>query len=178
MRYESSLEWGVDMLVENVEEQTEIALSSSSGGQQQSQRQGYVTGKWTKPPLLYKSKRGPVLEVTTNRGAFHFRVSPTGIVALREVPVLQDSIPLQKAKAAGSAQRQLPPMPGMKPMESMPPMAPMTMSMGDMHMSMGAPRGPVSPKQLSVDSGKRFCTECGREAASGDKFCAGCGKRL
>lgn len=188
MTYRGSLESGEKIAVENDGEQTQIMVASDSSGQQQSQSTRFTTGVWTKPPTVLKVKGGAVLEVRSNRGEFHFQITGGAIRALREVPRLQHALPRKKSKAdVEPAMRPLPPMKPMRPMEPMKPLAPMEpmspmrpmeMTMGEMRMSMGK-NVDDPPREKSAGKGAtRFCTECGREAASKDKFCAACGHRL
>jgi NADH pyrophosphatase NudC (nudix superfamily) len=82
----------------------------------------------------------------------------------------------------------MPPLEPLKPMEPLQPMEPMQLQMGDMRMSMGGTVNQESKHQESTpepasqsapgQQAKRFCTQCGQEAAAEDRFCGGCGHRL
>ena len=178
MRYEASLDSSSGISVENEGEQTHIALWSGRGGQQQSQGTGFTTGVWTQPPALFDARGGPVLQIVTNRGDFHFQIAHGGIRSLRDAPPLKGALPLKTAKARDSRWQPLPPMTPMEPMRPMKPMAPMEMTMGDMHMSMGTKQKALA-EERTVDGGKkRFCAQCGKSVAPADKFCATCGAPL
>jgi membrane protease subunit (stomatin/prohibitin family) len=111
---------------------------------------------------------------------------------------------LQKTSAGDADSKPtMTPLQPMESMEPMKPMRPMQMRMGNMHMSMGtppsqterpAPEHPAPERHASEHpaplqsggeispqpeiSSRRFCTQCGREAAAADRFCARCGHEL
>jgi predicted amidophosphoribosyltransferase len=56
----------------------------------------------------------------------------------------------------------------------------MELQMGNMRMSMGGNEGQTAAPEASAppQKAKRFCTQCGQEAAAEDRFCGGCGHHL
>jgi hypothetical protein len=166
MAYTCKFGAGSQIYLDNQEEQTVIRVQSSGPGQQQGQSQGFGTGKWTQPPLLFETGNGLVAQVVATRGRFFFALNGGSISRLETEPALHDAKPLSLQKADEDSQRPEP----MKPMAPMEPMKPMEMRMGNMQMSMGATQQPTTSK--------RFCTQCGREANATDRFCAGCGHQL
>ena len=181
MSYVYESENGQRLVVENDGDHTQVGLSSGNEGQQQSQVTGFETGKWSKPPTLYRLKRDLVLRLETKAGTQFIRMRGSEVRRLQGEPDLEaaEKLPFSKSDRP-SRLRPLEPMKPMrsmepmKPMESMRPMEPtqpMEMRMGDMHMSMGGaePRTEVT---------QRFCTQCGQPVNKGDRFCGQCGHPL
>lgn len=166
MSYVYESENGQRLVVENDGDHTQIGLSSGSEGQQQSQVTGFETGKWSKPPALYRLKRDLVLRLETKAGTQFVRMRGSEVRRLQSEPDLEtaEKLPFNKSDRPS---RMLP----IEPMKPMEPMPPMEMRMGDMHMSMGKsePRTEVT---------QRFCTQCGQPVNKGDRFCGQCGHPL
>jgi hypothetical protein len=184
MSYVYESENGHRLVVENNGAHTQIALSSGSEGQQQSQATGFETGKWSKPPVLYRLKRDLVLCLETKDGTQFIRVRGSEIRRLQSEPDLEEAEKLRFSKSDRSPgmqpmkpmkpmrpMRPTEPMEPMEPMRPMEPMKPMEMRMGDMHMSMGGNEPPTETTQ-------RFCTQCGQPVSKGDRFCGQCGHPL
>jgi len=175
MTYAYDLENGQRLIAENDGDNTFVALSSGDEGQQQSQSTGFATGKWLKPPELFRTSGKYVLRLETKGGAEFIRVRGTQIQLMRTEPELENAERLKLKKSDENvAMKPMEPMKPMKPMEPMKPMGrilPMEMRMGGMHMSMGSP-------EKEVEAAKRFCTQCGKPARTEDRFCGNCGSEL
>jgi hypothetical protein len=169
MGYTYELDNGQQLVVENDGGDTLVALSSGSESQQQSQATGFDTGKWTKPPALFRLKKDLVLRVETKDDAYFIRVRGNEIGRMTNEPDLENAERLRLDKSDTSVRMR--PMEPMKPLKPLKPMRAMELRMGDMQMSMGG----GEPKRGSA---QRFCTECGRAVQAGDHFCGGCGKPL
>jgi hypothetical protein len=59
---------GQRLLVENDGDNTQVALSSGDSGQQQNQSAGFNTGKWSKPPELFRTGDDIVLRLESESG--------------------------------------------------------------------------------------------------------------
>jgi hypothetical protein len=187
MSYVYESENGQRLVVENSGDHTQISLSSGSEGQQQSQATGFESGKWSKPPALYRLKRDLVLRLETKDGPQFIRMRGSEIRRLQGKPDLEaaEKLPFSKSDHPPRMRPMEPmkpmepmrpmepmkPMEPMRPLEPMKPMEPMEMRMGDMHMSMGGtePRTEVT---------QRFCTQCGHPVSEGDRYCGQCGHPL
>jgi hypothetical protein len=170
MTYAYDMENGQRLIVENDGDNTLVALSSGGGGQQQSQATGFDTGKWSKPPTLFRTKQGLLLRVETKSGPQFIAVRGSQIQTWRgDKPDLEEAEKLKLREAEETiAMEPMSPMEPMKPMRSM---RPMEMRMGNMHMRMGA-------SEEETKSEKRFCTNCGKPLQEDDRFCGYCGKKL
>ena len=71
MAYSANLGSHQQIMIANQGNQTLITLQSSTPGQQQSQTSGFTTGNWNKPPHLYQSDSGFILEINSD-GKEHF----------------------------------------------------------------------------------------------------------
>jgi hypothetical protein len=172
MGYAYELENGQQLVVENDGADTLVALSSGSEGQQQSQATGFNTGKWSKPPALFRLKKDLVLRVETKDGAWSIRVRGNEIRRMTNDPDLENAEKLRLDKSDTSVRMSpMKPMEPMKPMKPLKPMRPMEMRMGDMQMGMG--RG-----EPHEETTQHFCMECGKPVKAGDRFCRHCGKPL
>jgi len=179
--YKANLASGRQIYIENRDNQTLITVSSSGAGQQQSQRSGFETGEWQRPPTLFQVAHDVVLRVEAGNDQFFFRLSANGIQTLDRAPEMgnAEALPLQKA-GDNPGMKPMEPMQPMQRMKPLEPMKPMEMRMGDMSMSMGQAESSVEgSKEVSTRSGgTRFCTQCGHAAEPGDRFCAHCGHGL
>ena len=177
MAYTANLNANQQLTIENRDIQTSIALISSSPGQQQSQSSSVTTGHWTKPPQLFKTLSGFILEIESDRGQYFIQIQASGIQTLATAPLLNNAqqLKLQEIHQTATSQTKMEfePMTPMKPMEmgnmSM-SMNPMSMRMGNMSMQMG--------KEVKSTSARRFCTQCGQEVEASDRFCGSCGHQL
>ncbi len=165
MRYISNPDHGRQLEIENNGDQTFLALSSSGLGQQQSQSSGFHTGRWTKPPSLFRLHDEFIIQINAEAGTRFLRVAGNQVGFIDPSPDLKESesVPLREAPAS-APRESMKPMEPMRPMEPMKPMKPMEMRMGNMSMKMGG-----------KEEGTRFCTQCGNALGAGDRFCGKCG---
>ena len=184
---------------------TTVTIYVGSAGQQQQSSQGVATGVWKSLPQLYQLGGGYVATVFADQT---FYLSIQGTQMQMSAGAGGEGIAQQISQLdpllAQSAEP--PSVPAMKPMTPMAPMQPMTMTMGDMSMSMGEMRmgdmrmGTQTSDQFSEQSGeqsseqaagrsssadqtdaagqKRFCSQCGAGVGRRDRFCAQCGSQL
>ena len=75
MTYAYDLENGQRLIVQNDGDDTLVALSSDDEGQQQSQSTGFNTGRWLKPPELFRTRGNLVLRLESNGGVEFIRGS-------------------------------------------------------------------------------------------------------
>ncbi|MBW0000199.1 MAG: zinc-ribbon domain-containing protein [Verrucomicrobia bacterium] len=180
MSYVYESENGQQLVVENDGDYTQVSLSSGSGGQQQSQATGFETGKWSKPPALYRLNRDWVLRLETEDGPQFVRMQGSEIRRLQSEPDLEaaEKLPFDRSDRPPRLRlmeplRPMEPMEPMKPMEPMGPMRSMELRMGNMRMSMGGPE-----PRTETEVTQRFCTQCGAPVSKGDRFCGQCGHPL
>lgn len=177
MAYTANLNANQQLIIENRDIQTSIALISSSPGQQQSQTSSITTGCWTTPPQLVKTSSGFILQIDSDRGQCFVQIQANGIQTLTTAPLLNNAQKLELKEISHTATKQskieFEPMTPMKPME-MGNMSmstnPMSMRMGDMSIQMG--------KEGKSSSAQRFCTQCGQGVETSDRFCGSCGHQL
>jgi hypothetical protein len=178
MTYAYDLENGQRLIVQNDGDDTIVALSSDDEGQQQSHSTGFDTGRWLRPPELFRSRGNLVLRLESKSGTEFVRIRGNQIQSMRSEPELENAEKLKLKKSNESvAMEPMKPMEPMRPMEPMKPlkpmgrMRPMEMRMGDMQMSMGS-------VEKEAETAKRFCTRCGKPARNEDRFCGNCGQEL
>lgn len=186
--YRSDLGAGQQVYIANQGTQTVVTLMSGGPGQQQSQSNGFETGEWQAPPVLFRAPAGLVLRVEGARGPSFIRLQSSGMTLLDAAPALAGGnvLPLKPAEQTPPGMRPMEPMKPMeplKPLEPMQPLKPMEMRMGDMHMRMGTPEPEARPEpqqtsQPQAAHERRFCTQCGKPTGATDRFCAYCGNRL
>ena len=68
MTYTHDIGNGQRLLVENDGDDTQVALSSGDSGQQQNQSTGFNTGKWSKPPQLFRTTNDLTLRLESKSG--------------------------------------------------------------------------------------------------------------
>ena len=175
MRYAAELIYGQHLIVENdAAESTLVTLSSSSEGQQQSQRIGFNTGKWSSAPALFRLENDYILRVNTSAGARFITVRGNQVRSLQGAPDMDEAeeIPMKGGEARrGAVMEPMPPLAPMEPMKPLQPLNPMEMRTGNMRMSMGS-------DEKAGESERRFCTQCGQPIGRGDRFCAYCGAKV
>jgi zinc-ribbon domain len=169
MTYAYDLENGQRLIVQNDGDDTLVALSSADEGQQQSQSTAFDTGRWLKPPELFRSRGNLVLRFESKGGAEFVRIRGNQIQSMRSEPELENAERLKLRRSDESVAMK--PMEPMKPLKPMGRMRPMEMRLGDMQMSMGS-------VEREAETEKRFCTQCGKQARNDDRFCGNCGHEL
>ena len=176
MAYQATLNGTQQVTIINQGKQTQIILMASSPGQQQSQSSSFTTGTWVKPPQLFSTNQGFILQINGEQGQYFILIQANGIQTINGVPTLQNASLVQLENIADPTS-QTPT--GFKPMQPMQPMRmgnmsmdinSMSMQMGNMSLNLG------NPSKTTVS--KVFCAQCGVEAKSGDRFCRSCGHDL
>lgn len=175
--YRVNLSNNQQLIVINQGTQTLITLISSSQGQQQSQSSSFTTGNWNKPPRLYQTESGFVLEINTDTKK-HFFAIQSNSINVTSTPAWQNTVSLDLEYTPQSEQNNLEFEP-MQPMQPMQPMKmgnmsmnmnPMSMQMGNMSMTMG--------EDKTAKPSKNFCSQCGEKVKPSDRFCSSCGNKL
>ncbi len=178
MAYQGDLGSGLVLYLENRDLQTNLTLSSSNPGQQQSQSTGLQTGRWTMPPSLFRTSIGFILRIEASQGQFFLQIQAGALQVLSQPPLLTtaEMLPLhQVSESQTTSGFSMPPMEPMKPMElrmgnMQMRMEPMQMQMGDMQLQM--------PSSQAGQPSRNFCSQCGSRVGAGDRFCSHCGHPL
>jgi hypothetical protein len=118
MTYMHDIGNGQRLLVENDGDDTQVALSSGDSGQQQNQSTGFNTGKWSKPPELFRSSENLVLRLESKSGVQFISVHGHQIETMSSEPDLKTAEKLTLKESDENIARMKP----MKPMEPMKPM--------------------------------------------------------
>ena len=121
MTYRHDIGNGQRLLVENDAEDTQVALSSGDSGQQQNQSTSFNTGKWSKPPELFRTTDDLVLHLESKRGVQFISVHGHQIQSMSSEPDLKNAEKLTLKESDERIARMKP----MKPMEPIKPMEPM-----------------------------------------------------
>ena len=124
MTYTHDIGNGQRLLVENDGDNTQVALSSGDSGQQQNQSTGFDTGKWSKPPELFRTSENLVLRLEGKSGVKFIGVHGNQIESMRNEPDLKNAENLALKESNENIAR-MKPMEPMRPMEPMQPMKPM-----------------------------------------------------
>ena len=174
MAYKANLNANQQLIIENRDIQTSIAIISSSPSQQQSQSSIITTGHWTTLPQLFKTSSSFILEIESDRGQYFIQIQANGIQTLATAPFLDNAqrLEFQEIHSTATKQSKIEFEP-MKPME----MGNMSMSMNPMSMRMGNMSMQME-KEVKSASAQRFCTQCGQEVEPSDRFCGSCGHQL
>ncbi|PSB09274.1 zinc ribbon domain-containing protein [Pleurocapsa sp. CCALA 161] len=167
MAYSANLGSYGQLAIANREEQTQINLSMSIPGQQQSQSSSFSTGKWLSKPKLFQLKQGFVLAINTTQNSHYILIQQNSISTIESPPELNRYPQIDLTAIAQES--------NFAPMQPMQPMQPlrmgnMSMQMGNMSMSLN--------NQSKTSISKQFCSQCGKEAQLGDRFCRSCGHEL
>lgn len=179
MAYQATLNGTQHMTISNQGKQTQITLITSSPGQQQSQSNSFSTGIWVKPPQLFQTTQGFVLQINGEQDQYFISIQGNTIQGSNGVPSLQNASPV-KLNQVDDVQRQTPI--DFEPMQPMQPMQPM--KMGNMSMDINSMSMQMGNMSLNLDNNspattsKTFCSQCGTEARKGDRFCRSCGHDL
>jgi hypothetical protein len=121
MTYSYDIGNGQRLLVENNGDDTQVALNSGDSGQQQNQSVGFNTGKWSKPPELFRTGEGIVLRLESKSGIQFVSVHGHQIETMSSEPDLKNAEKMTLKESDENIARMKP----MKPMEPMKPMKPM-----------------------------------------------------
>lgn len=200
--YTYNLSSGQLLTLVNQGEQTTVMISSGAGTQQQQSSNGFATGSWVGEPRLYKVGAGLFITLSTPLQTYYIQYQQGQVQVSTEVSTevmdevaRSQPIPMQPmAKLPDAPTLIMPPMQpmaGMNPMPKMPDMQmnnPMSMTMGNMSMSMADATAKATsktttdtthqPASEASQSNKKFCTQCGSPIAPTDKFCGQCGTAL
>ncbi len=133
MAFQCDLGNGQSLYLDNQNDKTLITLASHSQGQQQQSSSSFITGLWKTPPQVYRVNNNIRIKINTAVQEYIFAVVNNGIALVTDDEANQaQSIPLQPAQD----------MPKMQPMQPLKmgdmsmSFKPMTMTMGNMSMSM------------------------------------------
>lgn len=175
MAYQATLNGTQQVTIINQGKQTQITLIASSPGQQQSQSNSFTTGTWVKPPQLFSTNRGFVLQINGEQGQYFILIQANSIQTIEGASTLQNASSVKLEQVANAPQTPI----DFEPMQPMQPMQmgnmsmdinSMSMQMGNMSLNLG--------NQSKTTVSQVFCSQCGSEAKSGDRFCRSCGHDL
>lgn len=175
MAYIATLGGFQQLAIANLGEQTQINLTMSNSGQQQSQSSSFGTGKWVSIPELFNVGQGFVLKINTQEGSHYVLIQQNSISVVNPPADLSGYPQVDLKDIPDPPQKPI----DFKPMQPMQPMKmgnmsmdinSMTMQMGDMALNFD--------DQTKTEINQQFCSQCGREAKVGDRFCRGCGHEL
>ena len=79
MAYIATLGGFQQLAIANLGEQTQINLTMSNSGQQQSQSSSFGTGKWVSIPELFNVGQGFVLKINTQEGSHYVLIQQNSI---------------------------------------------------------------------------------------------------
>ncbi len=175
MTYVATLGSSQQLAIANIGEQTQINLTMSSSGQQQSQSSSFSTGKWISMPQLFNVGQGFVLKIDTQQGLHHVLIQQNSIGTINPPSELinHPRVDLREIPDSNSKPIDFKPMQPMQPMK----MGNMSMDINSMTMQMGN-MSLNSDNQAKTTTSKQFCSQCGTEAKAGDHFCRSCGHEL
>ena len=188
MAYSAILGASQQLAIANLGEQTQISLTTSNPGQQQSQSSSFSTGKWTEEPKLFRVGQGFVLVIEAEANSSYISIgqnsigqnsiSSTGFT----IALVNSSPDLHNCPQVALNVIPDPVFEPMQPMQSMQPMQPL--KMGNMSMDLNSMSMQMGNMSLNLNSQskttvtKQFCSQCGAEARTGDRFCRSCGHEL
>lgn len=176
MAYQATLNGTQQVTIANPRNQTQITLIANSPGRQQSQSSSFTTGTWTKPPQLFSTGQGFMLQIEGEQGQYYIQIQSNSISTINGIPSIQNATPVKLRIVDDIPDIPSPPSIKFKPMQPM-KMGNMSMDINSMSMRMG---------NMSLNLGNRskttipevFCSQCGIEAKAGDRFCRSCGEDL
>ena len=127
MSYSHDLGNGQRLLVQNDGDKTQLALSSGDSGQQQSQSTAFNTGRWSKPPELFRTAEHLILRLESKSAVEFIGVQGNQIKSMQREPDLKDAqrLALEESDENIEPMKPMERMEPMKPMEPMRPMKPM-----------------------------------------------------
>jgi hypothetical protein len=124
MTYTHDIGNGQRLLVENDGDHAQVALSSGDSGQQQNQSTSFNTGKWSKPPELFRTGDDIVLRLESKSGDQFISVHGHQIQSMGSEPDLKNAEKL-RLKESDEKIARMKPMKPLEPMKSMEPTKPM-----------------------------------------------------
>lgn len=161
--YSAIVATGQQLLITHRNGQTQLTITTTTPGAQQSQSSSLSTGEWRSPPALYCTSSGVVLQIFAQQKDIWLQLQGQQMQAINSAPAVleADRVTLEPTETP----------PAMQPMQPLKmnnmEMKPMQMKMGDMEMSMGKPA-----------TAAKFCSQCGQPVETSDRFCAQCGHQL
>lgn len=175
MTYVATLGDFQQLAIANSGGQTQINLTMSSPGQQQSQSSSISTGEWLSLPQLFNLGQGFILKIDAQQGIHHILIQQNSITTVNPSAGLNNYSTVSFKNVPDSAQElgTFKPMPSMQPMK----MGNMSMDINSMSMQMGNMSLNLNNQAKSTVT-KQFCVQCGTEAKTGDRFCPSCGHEL
>ena len=173
MAYQATLNGTQQLRVINQGIQTQITLMTSSSGQQQSQSSSLTTGDWAKPPQLFNTGQGFILQIDGDLAQYFIQIQSNSISTISGRPTLQNATPVELENIADPPSQNSVNFEPMQPMR----MGNMSMDINSMSMQMGNMSMNLGNKSRTTST-KRFCSQCGVEAKPSDRFCSSCGHDL
>ena len=170
MAYSAILGGSQQLAIANLGMQTQISLTKTSLGQQQSQSSSFTTGKWTTEPQLFQVDRGFVLQVESEQNSYYVLIQQNSVSTIQPPANLNNYPQVDLTAIPDSNSEPMQPMQPLKMGNMSMDINSMSMQMGNMSMGFNNESKTTVPKQ--------FCSQCGTEAKMGDRFCRSCGHEL
>lgn len=158
------------LAIANLGTQTQINLSISTPGQQQSQSTSFSTGKWLSKPKLFQLEQGFVLEINTSQNSHYILIQDHSISSIKSPAGLNNYPQIDLTAIPDSNSATMPPIQPLK-------MANMSMNLNSMSMQMGKMSISLN-NQSKTSVTQQFCSQCGKQAKMSDRFCRSCGHEL
>jgi ribosomal protein L37E len=172
MAYQAILNGTQQLTISNQGMQTQITLTSSSPGQQQSQSSSFTTGSWVRFPQLFHTEQGFILQIEGSHGQYFIQIQSNGISTINGIPPLSNSTPVDLETVADPPEQKV----NFEPMQPL-GRSKMSMNINSMSMQMGNMSLNLG-KKFRKTATKRFCSQCGVKAKPSDRFCSSCGHPL
>ena len=173
MAYSAILGGSQQLAIANLRMQTQISLTTTSPGQQQSQSSSFTTGKWTAEPKLFQVDQGFVLQIESEQNLSYVLIQQNSVSTIQAPANINNRPQVDLTKVSDSGSEPMQPMKPMQPLK----MGNMSMDLNSMSMQMGnMSMGFNNESKTNVP--KQFCSQCGTEAKTGDRFCRSCGHEL
>lgn len=172
MVYRASLGSFHQLAIANLGGQTQVNLTLSRPGQQQSQSSSFTTGQWRAEPKLFQIGQDYILQIDGEQGKYHLLIQQSSISTVEPPPQLDSYSTVELHQTEDSSQNQA----GFEPMPPL-KMGNMTMDLNSMSMQMGNMSLNLN-NQAKTTATKTFCSQCGTKAQPGDRFCRACGHEL
>lgn len=173
MGYSAILSDSQQLAIANLGEQTQVNLTMSRPGQQQSQSSSFSTGKWSNEPKLFRTGQEFILQIESDRGLHYVLIQQNSISTVNSPGDLNNYSQVDLTASPDSNSESTQSMQPMQPLK----MGNMSMDIDSMSMKMGN-MSMGSDSQSKSSATKQFCSQCGTEAKAGDRFCRSCGHEL